>query len=51
MSQNSALGPVETIAVAAKSTREDWINVALDILIRDGIDSVKVQVISKKLGV
>ena len=51
MSQNSAVDRIEPSAVPSKSTRENWINVALDILVRDGIDSVKVQVISRRLGV
>ncbi|MEO9338855.1 TetR/AcrR family transcriptional regulator [Mesorhizobium sp. SB112] len=35
----------------SKSTKEDWINVAIEILVKDGIDHVKVQVISRRLGV
>lgn len=35
----------------SKSTKDDWIEVAIDILIKEGIDQVKIQVISKRLGV
>lgn len=34
-----------------KSTKEDWLNLAIDALIYEGIDQVKVQVMAKKLGV
>lgn len=51
MSQTTAVETSEANAVTAKSTKEDWINIAIDILVRDGIDNVKVQVISKRLGV
>lgn len=37
--------------MAAKSTKEDWLNLAIDTLVRDGIDQVKVQLLSKELGV
>lgn len=49
MSQTSAVEIANV--VPSKSTKEDWINIAIDILNSDGIDGVKVQVISKKLGV
>lgn len=34
-----------------RSTREDWLALAIDTLIRDGIDRVKVQIMAKQLGV
>jgi AcrR family transcriptional regulator len=34
-----------------RSTREDWLKLALDTLIRDGIDRVKVQIMAKQLNV
>lgn len=34
-----------------RTTREDWLKLALAALVRDGIDRVKVQVIAKTLGV
>jgi AcrR family transcriptional regulator len=34
-----------------KSTRSDWLELAIESLIEDGIDHVKIQVLAKKLGV
>lgn len=34
-----------------KSTKLDWLNLAIEALINEGIDQVKVQVMAKKLGV
>ena len=34
-----------------RSTREDWLKLALETLIRDGIDRVKVQIMAKQLNV
>ncbi|RWC49814.1 MAG: TetR/AcrR family transcriptional regulator [Mesorhizobium sp.] len=34
-----------------RSTREDWLNLALRSLIKDGIDRVKIQIMSKRLNV
>ena len=34
-----------------RSTREDWLRLALDTLIRDGIDRVKIQIMAKQLNV
>lgn len=34
-----------------KSTKLDWLNLAIDALVNEGIDQVKVQVMAKKLGV
>ncbi|UVC17991.1 TetR/AcrR family transcriptional regulator [Mesorhizobium onobrychidis] len=35
----------------AKSTREDWLNLALDTLISDGVENVRVLTLGQKLGV
>lgn len=43
---NDAAPPSHT-----KATREDWIRAALDTLISDGVDSVKVLVLADRLGV
>lgn len=51
MSQNTTAEIIDENAVIAKSTKEDWIKIAIDILVRDGVEHVKVQVISKRLGV
>ncbi len=51
MNRPGAAGQEEIDLSSVKSTKEDWINVAINILVRDGIDHVKVQVISKTLGV
>ncbi|WP_159587797.1 TetR/AcrR family transcriptional regulator [Chelativorans xinjiangense] len=34
-----------------KATKQDWINAALDALISDGVESVRVQTLGHKLGV
>lgn len=34
-----------------RSTREDWLRLALETLIRDGIDRVKIQIMAKQLNV
>lgn len=34
-----------------RSSREDWLRLALDTLIRDGIDRVKIQIMAKQLNV
>jgi AcrR family transcriptional regulator len=34
-----------------RSTREDWLKLALQILVRDGIDRVKIQIMAKQLNV
>lgn len=36
---------------AARSTKEDWLNLAIRALVAEGIDQVKVQVMAKQLGV
>jgi AcrR family transcriptional regulator len=43
-------GDEESLA-GGKSTKLDWLNLAIDALIKEGIDQVKVQVMAKKLGV
>ncbi len=37
--------------VQGRSTQEDWLRLALDTLIRDGIDRVKVQIMARQLNV
>src|SRR5690554_5936382 len=34
-----------------RSTREDWLRLALETLIKDGIDRVKIQIMAKQLNV
>lgn len=34
-----------------KATREDWLNAALDTLVSDGVEAVKVLMLAQKLGV
>ena len=34
-----------------KVTREDWLNIAMDALIRDGVEAVKVKIFAEALGV
>lgn len=41
----------EPLAGNIKVTREDWLFVALDALISDGVDAVKVLTLSERLGV
>lgn len=38
-------------APPGRSTREDWLKLALQTLIRDGIDRVKIQIMAKQLNV
>lgn len=38
-------------APAGRSTKEEWLNLAMETLIRDGIDRVKVQIMAKQLNV
>ena len=42
---------VAPIAEQGKSTKEDWLNLAIKALVSDGIDHVKIQVIAKELNV
>ena len=41
--------PTKRVRGAQRTTREDWIKTALDTLISDGVDSVKVSVLAAKL--
>lgn len=43
-------GQSDTVAPGS-STQEDWLKLALDTLIRDGIDRVKIQIMAKQLNV
>ena len=38
-------------APQGRSTKEDWLNLAMETLIRDGIDRVKIQIMAKQLNV
>ena len=40
-----------TLVGNVKATREDWLNLALEILVSDGVDSVRVLTLSQRLGV
>ncbi len=40
-----------TLVGNVKATREDWLNLALAILVSDGVDSVRVLTLSQRLGV
>lgn len=42
---------MSTAETAGKSSKEDWLRLAIDTLIREGVDQVKVQVMARKLGV
>ena len=50
MTDNAVLD-VEEAPSGGKSTQADWLNLAIETLVNEGIDQVKVQVMSKKLGV
>lgn len=43
--------PDASAAAAVHSSREDWLKLALDTLIRDGIDRVKIQIMAQQLNV
>lgn len=46
------MGKETAIAGAiGKSTKDDWLRLAIDTLVREGMDQVKVQIMAKKLGV
>jgi AcrR family transcriptional regulator len=51
MAGGARLTLVQPIAEPGKSTKEDWLNLAIKALVSDGIDHVKIQVIAKELGV
>jgi AcrR family transcriptional regulator len=48
---NDPAPPPASRLTHTKATREDWVRVALDTLIRDGVDSVKVLTLADRLGV
>ena len=48
---NSDNSPDDLATGNIKATRQDWLNVALDILITDGVGEVKVLAIGQRLGV
>lgn len=49
---NNAVAPANDAEnIQGRSTREDWLNLALQTLIRDGIDRVKIQVMARQLNV
>ena len=50
MTDNAVLD-VEETAAGGKSTQSDWLNLAIETLVNEGIDQVKVQVMAKTLGV
>lgn len=41
----------EDTTAQGRSTREDWLNLALQTLVKDGIDRVKIQIMAKHLNV
>lgn len=41
----------EPLVGNVKVTRQDWVNVAMDVLISDGVEMVKVLVLAERLGV
>lgn len=47
--RQGAIAP--TNDTGGRSTKDDWLNLAIETLISEGIDQVKVQVMAKKLGV
>ena len=50
----SGIGAAQSAAEGAgpgRSTREDWLRLALQTLIRDGIDRVKIQIMARQLNV
>lgn len=47
----SSVAATHEIPAGSKSTKNDWIDAAVDILVKEGIDQVKIQVISKRLNV
>ena len=50
LAKEASIALDESLA-GGKSTKLDWLNLAIDTLINEGIDQVKVQVMAKKLGV
>ena len=43
--------PAKKYEANVKATRDDWLKVALDTLISEGVDQVKVLPLGNKLGV
>lgn len=41
----------QTSDTVPRTTREDWLALALDTLVRDGIDRLKIQIMARSLGV
>lgn len=50
MTDNAVLD-VDDAPAGGKSTQADWLNLAIETLVNEGIDQVKVQVMAKTLGV
>ena len=50
LARGADVATAETLG-SGKSTKLDWLNLAIDALVNEGIDQVKVQVMAKKLGV
>lgn len=51
MAKPASRQDIDDTQAGNKSTKEDWLNLAIEALIYEGIDQVKVQVMAKKLGV
>ncbi len=51
MTVTSAQGEAQEESQQGRSTREDWLKLALQLLVKDGIDRVKVQIMAKHLNV
>ncbi len=48
---DTAAQHMDAAVAQGRSTREDWLNLALQTLIRDGIDRVKIQIMARQLNV
>ena len=48
---DNAAFDVDAMPAGGRSTQSDWFNLALETLVSEGIDHVKVQVMAKRLGV
>jgi len=48
---DNAVLDVDEAPAGGKSTQFDWLSLAIETLVNEGIDQVKVQVMAKKLGV
>lgn len=51
MPRVAAVKKVDAAGSGGRWGKEDWINLAIEALVSEGIDQVKVQVMAKKLGV